>query len=287
MSAADQKRNRSRISAAIFWVALLGVVLVAFAIKHRQAGRKAVPNSITQAALTASNRPAGPVPAARPETERVTARSERFPPLKPSLPASTAPPQSVGSSPIARQLLTGLTQINSAGGVTPQKAEELKRSFKQLTEQGNAAVPAIREYLERLQDIDLDAIGAGKRVGYVSVRIGLLDVLGQIGGPEALAALHQTLQTTADPSEIAVLARNLDVLARANTVRRLWTPRARPWPRPRPANWAGVTWAHYSRCCKRMAMAQSCPIWKRRCLNGDSTPRSLWPAFPTALAFLP
>ena len=213
MSAADQKRNRSRISAAIFWVALLGVVLVAFAIKHRQAGRKAVPNSITQTALTASNRPAGPAPAARAETERVTARSERFPPLKPSLPASTAPPQSVGSSPIARQLLTGLTQINSAGGVTPQKAEELKRSFKQLTEQGNAAVPAIREYLERLQDIDLDAIGAGKRVGCASVRIGLLDVLGQIGGPEALAALHQTLQTTADPSEIAVLARNLDALA--------------------------------------------------------------------------
>ena len=30
------------------------------------------------------------------------------------------------------------------GGVSPQKAEELKRSFKQLVEEGAEAVPAIR-----------------------------------------------------------------------------------------------------------------------------------------------
>jgi len=95
-------------------------------------------------------------------------------------------------------------------GITPQKAEELKRSFKELAEQGVAAVPAIREYLERFQDIDFDAAGAGKLVGYSSMRMGMLDALGQIGGPEATELSLQMLQKTGVPSEIGFLAMVLE-----------------------------------------------------------------------------
>jgi hypothetical protein len=50
-------------------------------------------------------------------------------------------------------------------------------------------------------------------VGYSSLRMGLLDALREIGGPEALAVSVGALQTTADPAEIAVLARNLEATA--------------------------------------------------------------------------
>ena len=73
-----------------------------------------------------------------------------------------------------------------------------------------AAVPAIREYLDRFQDVDFDSVGAGKLVGYSSLRIGLLDALGQIGGPEAAELSLQTLQKTGDAQEIAYLAKALE-----------------------------------------------------------------------------
>ena len=97
-----------------------------------------------------------------------------------------------------------------SGGVSPQKAEQVIRSFKQLAEQGAAAVPAIREYLDRFQDIDFEAVGAGKLIGYPSLRIGLLDALGQIGGPEATDLSLQILENTGDPQEIAFLAKGLE-----------------------------------------------------------------------------
>jgi hypothetical protein len=122
----------------------------------------------------------------------------------------SAPPDESNTNIYATQLIASLTQFGPGNGITPQRAEELKKSFKQLAAQGAAAVPAIREYLARFQDIDFDSVGAGKLVGYPSLRLGLMDVLGQIGGSEATDLLLQTLQKTGDPQEIAMLAKNLD-----------------------------------------------------------------------------
>jgi len=120
-------------------------------------------------------------------------------------------PVTAGSPAVAQGLVARLAQPEFFnGGMTPQKAEELKRSFKELAEQGVAAVPAIREYLDRFQDIDFDAVGAGKLVGYSSLRMGMLDALGQIGGPEATELSLQMLQKTGDPSEIGFLAKVLE-----------------------------------------------------------------------------
>src|SRR5205809_974123 len=125
------------------------------------------------------------------------------------LPAQT-PPEAVRPS-AAQEVIAHVGQQDFfAGGVSPEKAEELKRSFKQLVEEGAGAVPAIRAYLDRFQDIDFDLLGAAKQVGYSSLRMGMLDALRQIGTPEAMELSLQTLQTTGDPQEIGFLAKGLE-----------------------------------------------------------------------------
>ena len=114
-------------------------------------------------------------------------------------------------SSAAQEVIARVGQLEFfAGGVSPQKAAELKRSFQQLVEEGAGAVPAIGAYLERFQDIDFDPVGAAKQVGYPSLRMGMLDALRQIGTPEAMELCLQTLQTTADPQEIGFLAKGLE-----------------------------------------------------------------------------
>ena len=121
-----------------------------------------------------------------------------------------APPEAMPPS-AAQEVIARVGQPEFfTHGVSPQKAEELKRSFKQLVEEGAGAVPAIRSYLDRFQDIDFDWYGAGKQVGYSSLRMGMLDSLRQIGTPEAIELSLQTLQTTADPQEIGFLAKSLE-----------------------------------------------------------------------------
>src|SRR5881397_2518205 len=144
------------------------------------------------------------------ETSPTTTPSTPTQPTAVSRPNQSLP-ISAGSPVVAQGLVTRMAQPEFFnGGITPQKAEELKRSFKELANQGAAAVPAIREYLDRFQDIDFDAAGAGKLVGYSSLRIGLLDALGQIGGPEATELSLQMLQKTGDPLEIGFLAKVLE-----------------------------------------------------------------------------
>src|SRR5438309_961097 len=125
------------------------------------------------------------------------------------LPAQ-APPEAVPPS-TAQEVIARVGQPDFfTGGVSPQKAEELKRSFKQLVGEGAGAVPAIRAYLDRFQDIDFDSLGAAKQMGYSSLRMGMLDALRQIGTPDAMELSLQTLQTTGDPQEIGFLAKGLE-----------------------------------------------------------------------------
>jgi hypothetical protein len=111
-------------------------------------------------------------------------------------------------TPLTRQLVANLTQLDlSQGPLTSEQAGQWKQTLQQLIQQGNAAVPAIREFLEQNRDWDL---GTENQLGYPSLRAGLLDALQQVGGPEAQELMLQTLRTTALPSEIARLARYLD-----------------------------------------------------------------------------
>src|SRR5439155_15370614 len=101
----------------------------------------------------------------------VTANPPSRPQRAPApLPAQVSP-EAVPSS-AAQEVIARVGQPDFfTGGVSPQQAEGLKRSFKRLVEEGAGAVPAIRAYLDRFQDVDFDSVGAGKQVGYSSLRM--------------------------------------------------------------------------------------------------------------------
>jgi hypothetical protein len=107
-------------------------------------------------------------------------------------------------------LIGQLTQLQIANGkLTPEQGRQIQQTLQQLVAQGSAALPAIRQLLEQNQDWPFGK-WTGGLVGPPSLRTGLLDALRQIGGPEAAAVSQQVLQTTADPFELSMLARNLE-----------------------------------------------------------------------------
>jgi hypothetical protein len=123
-----------------------------------------------------------------------------------SLPADL-PPTSVRS----QGLIAEMAQAGMGGGaLTQEQGKQINDNLKQLAAEGTAALPAIREFLQKNQDLVFDELNAKKVIGYPSLRAGLLDAVRQIGGPEGIALSRDVLQTTADPSEIALLAQHLE-----------------------------------------------------------------------------
>ena len=106
-----------------------------------------------------------------------------------------------------RQLVNALFQPGMA--LTQEQTAHWKQSLGQLVQEGASAVPAMREFLARNVDMDFGP-DLSQMLGHSSVRTALFDALQQIGGPEALSLMQETLQTTSDPREIALLARNLE-----------------------------------------------------------------------------
>jgi hypothetical protein len=127
--------------------------------------------------------------------------------------ASSATPRPE-ASPYTRQLIGGLTNLNlSAGPITAERAEQWKHELQTLIGHGATAVPAIRDFLELNQELNFAGINGGQLLGETSLRAALINALGQIGGPEALQLMLQTMQATTLPSEIALLAQHLETLA--------------------------------------------------------------------------
>ena len=141
-------------------------------------------------------------PAAEQAASRLVQAAE--PALVPAAPRSLPNAESV-------QIVAQLSQLDLSGAaITPEAAAAWKQGLQQLVLQGAAGAPAIRDFLEKNLDLNFDSVGGTKLLGQPSLRLGLLDALRQIGGPEALAISSQTLQTATDPREIAFLARHLE-----------------------------------------------------------------------------
>jgi hypothetical protein len=94
--------------------------------------------------------------------------------------------------------------------------------LEELMLAGPSAVPAIRDFLDRSQDIDFSPAGQGKGarggapaefVVPPSLRFGLFDVLKQIGGAEAEKLLADVLGATGRGVEVLWLARTLQEIA--------------------------------------------------------------------------
>jgi hypothetical protein len=114
-------------------------------------------------------------------------------------------------TPLTRQLVSGLANLDfTHGPITPEQAQQWKATLQTLTAQGAAAVPAIQEFLAQNQEVNFKAVNGGDLLGQSSLRSAFINALAQIGGPEATAAMVQTLQSTTIPSEIAQLAQSLE-----------------------------------------------------------------------------
>jgi len=157
-------------------------------------------------------------PAQRLRQNHVRIGQRAIPPAPPDATAVIAPPIAPATSrseptPETRELVARLCQWDKSGDpLTSESVTNWRQNLQQLVQHGAAAVPAIREFLEKNTDLDFGLSG-WRMLGYPSARAALFDALAQIGGPEATALTLDTLRTTADPREIALLALNLEKLA--------------------------------------------------------------------------
>jgi len=124
-----------------------------------------------------------------------------------SQPAAISLPE---ATPATRQMVEGLVKLDTTNGIlSPEQASTWRTNLAQLISQGATVLPAIREFLDK--NLDIEFGGAGKEMlGYSSARLAMIDALAQIGGPDSAALMTGVLGTTADPKEIAVIARNLE-----------------------------------------------------------------------------
>ena len=122
--------------------------------------------------------------------------------VPPPIPSANAQPNSAMTRLL--QLTSTRTPIGRA------QASEINGLLAQLAKEGQSAIPAIRAFLEQNQDFSFDGIEGGQFVNYSTLRLGILDVLQQIGGTEAVQVSVATLQATADPLEIAYLSAYLE-----------------------------------------------------------------------------
>ena len=115
-------------------------------------------------------------------------------------------------TPYTRQLVNILCPLDRpVAPMTQEEAAQWKEHLQALVRQGPEAVPAIVEFLKQNKDLDFDPV-TSEAIGYASARKAMFDAMLQIGGPEGVSGMLQTLQTTADPREIALLAQGLEKL---------------------------------------------------------------------------
>lgn len=160
----------------------------------------------------ASHKKGSPTPLREVSIWETNAQQKAITPARPR-PAPVAPPQVQpdNSSVTARQAMTRLTQIVfTSQSLTKEQAGEINGLLSQFVGEGAAAVPVIREFLKQNLDYDFNSVQGGDQVNYGTLRLGLMDALQQIGGPEVLDLSAATLQSTSDPSEIALLSRYLE-----------------------------------------------------------------------------
>jgi hypothetical protein len=186
-------------------IALVGLIVCVVAFK---ASRSAAPTG----AELPDTQPLAVSEVKAPAVSVVAPARENFGQPTPSVePAKTEPaaPPTTPRSP--QQLVAEILEISSTdGSITDAQAEKFKRNLEELIKQGAASVPAIRELLEKKVEYNFADVSGGEQIGFASLRASLIDALKQIGGPESQEAMVQVLQTSALPSELLEIAKNLD-----------------------------------------------------------------------------
>ena len=136
--------------------------------------------------------------------------------------------QDVSGGLSAPDILDELMEIKLNSANRGRIQRRINFLFESLSEQGEVAVPHIREFLNRMEDVDFSVPKSPKdesneleywRTRMVhgpldfeqppSLRIGLIDILAEVGGGKSEEALAEVLSTTGRGFEIAYTAKKL------------------------------------------------------------------------------
>ena len=132
-------------------------------------------------------------------------------PIRRNTPSAIQSPASIPPAPAddrsPKELVASLTRIDGKNPLMPDQAQAWKQALQQLIKQGPAAVPDIQQFLAQNQDTNYASLSGAGQLGFPSLRAGLIDALGQIGGTEATAAMLQILQSSTIPSDVGELAK--------------------------------------------------------------------------------
>jgi hypothetical protein len=196
---------------ALIWIAVAGAgcVLTAMIVSQRLNARHEAEIAKQQAAWQQEKADLEFALQNTKSAERVVVVPAASAPIAaPAIPAKTAP----------AEIVARLRALKFAPGMSQSRAaRQAIHDFEELITAGPAALPAIREFFARNEDIDFTASqGKGGRSGVPddfilppSLRFGLLDVSKQIGGPDAEQLLAEVLGTTGRGAEVAWVARAL------------------------------------------------------------------------------
>ena len=193
------KNGKALIVATI----VLGVGLVIYKVAHKALGgspHRPVESQVTVETNAPSSRMAFMPPPEVFSKAIVSVQAAKNQPILVSQTGRTPP-----------QLVAEILEISSAEGpITSEKAERFRHSLDELIKQGAISVPATRELLNKKIEYDFGDVAGGEQMGYASLRASLIDALKQIGGPDAQEAMVEVLRTSALPSELLEIAKNLD-----------------------------------------------------------------------------
>lgn len=195
---------------AILLAASVGFAAASWVVSQRQSARHAAQLAEQQAAWQT-------------EKAELEAALERARNIAPVVSTITTPAEviQVTNQVSPEEILERLKTMKAVAS-QPRSVRRVVHQFENLIEAGPAALPVIREFLVRNQDIEYDT-GSSRpfREGKVptefavppSLRLGLLEVVKNIGGDGAEQLLADTLKTTGRGLEVAYLAFTLNELA--------------------------------------------------------------------------
>ncbi len=220
------RRNCGSVRPGLLFLAvgMLAVLVVPLALKFRSSSSPpdvetsvppgGAPPSQTDTADVRERRArssAAFVPRATPTTPDVApepAQEAAAPNMLDNLPRTQETIQAAG-------LIAQLSQLNLGGSaMTPEQTVSIAEQLQRITALGTPAVAAIRDFLEKGENSSFGAAklpgGAPSAASASDLRVGVLDSLAKIGGPEAVAVAGEALQKSTSPSEITLLARTLE-----------------------------------------------------------------------------
>jgi len=150
--------------------------------------------------------------------------NSRLKSLQEQIDSGQTPPLTGGMS--VSEILDELMQTSMSSTNRSRVRRRLSYLFESLALEGDAAVPLIREFLNKMEDVDFSVKREGEsdeesRKRYSrfratlnfsqppTLRIGLIDILAEIGGAHAEAAVAELLATTGRGFEIAYAAKTI------------------------------------------------------------------------------